>query len=288
MANVRKRRDENVSGDFFVDSSCIDCGTCRWVAPASFDEAAGMSRVWHQPRDAAERKDALKALIACPVAAIGATEKQEMAAAIDAYPDPIADGVYHCGYHSEKSYGAASYLIVREAGNVLIDSPRFAKPLVDRIEALGGVSLMFLTHRDDVAEHAAFAKHFGCTRIIHVDDRSAAREAERLIEGTNPTRLDDELLVIPVPGHTRGSMCLLYRDTFLFTGDHLRWDPRTGTLGGGRRVCWYDWAEQTESMARLVGYPFEWILPGHGQRYRAARAEMKEAMTEAVARMRRQ
>jgi glyoxylase-like metal-dependent hydrolase (beta-lactamase superfamily II)/ferredoxin len=288
MANVRKRRDQNVSGDFFVDSSCIDCGTCRWVAPASFDEAAGMSRVWHQPAGAAERKEALKALIACPVAAIGSTEKEEMTAALAAYPDPIAGGVYHCGYHSEKSYGAASYLIVRERGNVLIDSPRFAKPLVERIEALGGVSLMFLTHRDDVADHTQFAKHFGCERMIHADDRSAAREAEQLIEGYDPVPLDDELVVIPVPGHTRGSMCLLYRDRYLFTGDHLRWNPRTQTLGGGRSVCWYDWTAQTDSMARLVDYPFEWILPGHGQRYHADPAAMKTAMTEAVARMRRQ
>lgn len=30
-------------------------------------------------------------------------------------------GVYHCGYHSEKSYGASSYLIVRAEGNILID-----------------------------------------------------------------------------------------------------------------------------------------------------------------------
>jgi len=252
-----------------------------------------MSRVWHQPADAAERRDALKALIACPVAAIGSTEKEEMAPAIAAYPDPIASGVYHCGYHSEKSYGAASYLIVRPksgttGGNVLIDSPRFAKPLVERIEALGGVDLMFLTHRDDVADHALFAKHFGCRRMIHADDRNAAREAERVIEGYEAQRLDDELLVIPVPGHTRGSMCLLYRDNFLFTGDHLRWDPRTETLGGGRSVCWYDWTEQTESMARLIDYPFEWILPGHGQRYHVDAPAMKQAMHDAVARMRAQ
>jgi hypothetical protein len=30
-------------------------------------------------------------------------------------------GVHHCGYHSEKSYGAASFLIVRPEGNIIID-----------------------------------------------------------------------------------------------------------------------------------------------------------------------
>ncbi|XP_015064361.1 uncharacterized protein LOC107009532 [Solanum pennellii] len=27
------RRPQNVSGEFFVDHTCIDCDTCRWMAP---------------------------------------------------------------------------------------------------------------------------------------------------------------------------------------------------------------------------------------------------------------
>lgn len=29
MAEIAKRLATNVSGEFFVDSTCIDCGTCR-------------------------------------------------------------------------------------------------------------------------------------------------------------------------------------------------------------------------------------------------------------------
>jgi hypothetical protein len=36
MAKVEKRRLENVEGNFYVDSTCIDCDTCRWVAPNTF------------------------------------------------------------------------------------------------------------------------------------------------------------------------------------------------------------------------------------------------------------
>ncbi len=32
--------------------------------------------------------------------------------------------VYHCGYHSEKSFAACSYLITRPGGNVMVDTPR--------------------------------------------------------------------------------------------------------------------------------------------------------------------
>jgi len=44
----------------------------------------------------------------------------------------IAGEVFHCGFHSAASFGAASYLIVRPQSNVLVDSPRFAGPLVRR------------------------------------------------------------------------------------------------------------------------------------------------------------
>src|SRR4051812_25337449 len=111
MASLAKRLDTNASGDFYVDATCIDCETCRWVAPATFDRAGGLSRVFRQPADPDERKRAEMALLACPVAAIGAVEKHDLRAAQAAFPEELADGVYHCGYHAAESYGAASYLI---------------------------------------------------------------------------------------------------------------------------------------------------------------------------------
>ena len=36
MANAKKQVAENVPGDFFVDSTCIDCDACRQIAPAVF------------------------------------------------------------------------------------------------------------------------------------------------------------------------------------------------------------------------------------------------------------
>jgi hypothetical protein len=37
MANLNLRRPQNVNGDFYVDSSCIDCDTCRWMTPEVFN-----------------------------------------------------------------------------------------------------------------------------------------------------------------------------------------------------------------------------------------------------------
>ena len=214
-------------------------------------------------------------------------EKHDTADAVAAFPERIDGNVYHCGFHSEKSYGAASYLIQSPAGNVLIDSPRFARPLATRIAAMGGVSLMALTHRDDVADHASFAREFGCKRLIHAAD-DVIQDAEIKIEANQPIELNDDITIIPVPGHTRGSVCFLYRERYLFTGDHLRWDTQRNHLAANRSGCWYDWSEQTRSMERLLDYTFEWILPGHGVRIHLPGPRMKSELRACIERMKRQ
>lgn len=284
MAKLERRLEGNVDGEFYVDDSCIDCGACRWIAPVTFGERSDISIVIHQPTTEAEHRQAVKALIACPTASIGTTTKLAVTGEDVIFPDPVADNVHHCGYHARASYGAASWLIVRPEGNVLIDSPRFATKLVKRIEALGGIKTLFLTHRDDVADHQKFHDHFGCERILHEDDVSAAtRGVERRIAGRDPIRLDDEVVLIPVPGHTRGSTCLLYRDMFLFPGDHVSWLEKHNTIRASRQVCWYDWDELIDSMDRLARYRFEWILPGHGAPGHRPAAEMARAMHDWVA-----
>ncbi len=224
MASQHRRLPSNVPGDFFVDETCIDCDTCRWMAPETFDSAGEYSRVYRQPETPVEVERALQALIACPTGSIGTLKKHDFDTAREAFPLRVADDVYHCGWHAEASFGATSYLIARpdeRGGNVLVDSPRFNRTLVRRLEELGGVRTLFLTHRDDVADHERFAAHFACRRVAHADD--APRGTELKVEGLGPVALDPEIRLIPVPGHTRGSMCLLYRDEFLFSGDHVAW-----------------------------------------------------------------
>ena len=87
------------------------------------------------------------ALVACPTASIGTRDKTNSRAAATAYPELIDENVYFCGYASRNSYGASSYFIKRPEGNILIDSPRFALPLVRQIEQMGGISRMFFSPR---------------------------------------------------------------------------------------------------------------------------------------------
>jgi glyoxylase-like metal-dependent hydrolase (beta-lactamase superfamily II)/ferredoxin len=291
MAQIANRLEQNVAGEFYVDSSCIDCDACRQIAPEIFRDHGGQSSVGRQPSGPAERRRALMALVACPTASIGTVSRNSAREGVEAFPDPVVNNVYFCGFTSESSFGAWSYLIVRppeQGGNVLVDSPRFASPLVKRIERMGGVQLLFLSHRDDIADHEKFAAHFNCPRVMHEGDGAARMGIEHITSGEAEVRLDSELLSIPTPGHTRGHQVLLYRDTMLFTGDHLAWSPERATLTASREVCWHDWKEQTRSMERLLAYPFAWVLPGHGRIHGGSVEEMHEHLQRCVERMKRQ
>ena len=269
MARASDRIAENVAGDFYVDSSCIDCDLCRQLAPATFarTERRAQSYVHAQPTDDAGRQRALIALVTCPTASIGTTRKLDTRAAARALPEVVEGDVYFCGWAAESAYGAAAWLIRRPGGNVLVDSPRAASTLMTRLEELGGVRYMFLSHRDDVADHQAFHDRFGCERIVHRAEHVGG--AEIVIDGSAPHALAEDLVIVPVPGHTRGSAVLIYRDTYAFTGDHVWATDEQDGLEAGRSVCWYSWPEQKKSMARLADHRFRWVLPGHGRRWHA-------------------
>ena len=265
MASLARRYPDNASGDFYVDSTCIDCDACRRIAPTVFSAAQDHSFVASQPETEAERRRALMALVACPTGSIGTRSRQDARPGIEGFPEPVDANVSFCGFTSKDSFGAWSYFIERSEGNVLVDSPRAVRRLLADFERRGGVRTMFLTHRDDVAEHETFARRFGCERVLHENDVGGATQSvERKLSGTEPVPIDPELLAIPTPGHTRGHAVLLYRNKYLFTGDHLAWSTRRQGLVAFRDACWYSWPEQTRSMERLLDYSFEWVLPGHG------------------------
>lgn len=60
----------------------------------------------------------------------------EVKAVVASMPMPVegCPNVYHCGFSSKDSFGSTSYLIVREGGNVMVDSPRFDRRLLEQIQ----------------------------------------------------------------------------------------------------------------------------------------------------------
>lgn len=283
MAHLAQRRTENIAGNFYVDHTCIDCDTCRWMAPNIFQRQAEKSAVYYQPNNQQEKIIAMQALLSCPTSSIGTVEKPtDIKDVQQTFPLLVSDRIYHCGYHSVKSYGAASYLIIRPAGNILVDSPRYAPPLVKQIENMGGVRYLYLTHRDDVADHQQWHEHFQCDRLLHIDEiTEETQDVEIKLTGQDVINFADDLLIIPVPGHTLGHTVLLHHE-FLFTGDHLAWSAHLQNLAAFRQYCWYSWSEQITSMKKLTNYQFQWVLPGHGRRYYADEATMQTQLNQCI------
>jgi glyoxylase-like metal-dependent hydrolase (beta-lactamase superfamily II) len=255
------------------------------VAPSVFAEADDHAFVHHQPQTTADRRQALRALLCCPTGSIGSLGNDRPQAVMDDFPLAVEEPVFYCGFTSPKSYGGSSYFVCHPQGNWLIDSPKFLPRLVRRFEELGGIAHVFLTHSDDVADAGRYAERFGARRVIHRAELWSQPDAEVVLDGEGPVRLGDEFLAIPTPGHTEGHCVLLFRDRFLFTGDHLAWDRHERRLEAFQDYCWFSWQKQTESLARLAGYSFEWVLPGHGQRIHLPAAVMRRQMQELVARI---
>ena len=277
MADQHKRLASNVAGNFYVDSTCINCDACRQLAPGSFEEIGEHSAVTIQPHGGEQLHRAYQALLACPVGSIGTvlSDKAKLKAAMASFPLPLEDDVYYCGFNSDKSFGANSFFVQHPQGNWLIDSPRYLKHLVDAFDRMGGIRYIFLTHEDDVADAHKYSERFGAKRIIHRADAEEVPNAEWILDGTKPLRLAPDFLVVPVPGHTAGSQALLYKDQFLFTGDHLWWEPDTRQLGAPRQLVW-DHDQLMHSIAVLLDHRFEWVLAGHGDRVRLDAEEMQK------------
>uniref|UniRef100_A0A0E0GFA4 Metallo-beta-lactamase domain-containing protein n=1 Tax=Oryza nivara TaxID=4536 RepID=A0A0E0GFA4_ORYNI len=263
------RRPQNVPGDFFVDHRCIDCQTCRWMAPEVFKRVDGKAAVAAQPISDDHRTKALQALLSCPTSSIH-TEKpaKDILQVQNMFPLPIDNhllpGVYLCGYHSQDSYGATSYLLTHPDGNILVDSPRYTTKLAENIEKLGGARYMFLTHMDDVADHRKWAERLKCERIIHSGDvEDVTADVEWKLTGNGPWDIGADFELIHTPGHTEGSVCLFYKPVkALFTGDHVAKSEESDDLD-----LFLMYSKQSAGQhEKIVEVNFEWFLPGHGYR----------------------
>lgn len=283
MAESVKRNPDSAPGDWYIDTRCIDCAASRDVAPGLIVERNGLSVFARQPASEEEQAAAWRAALLCPTASIRREHSQAPPEGL--FPQELVTGVFRCGFNARASFGAHSYLVVRAEGNLLIDSPRFVPQLFKRFDELGGISDILLSHRDDVADAGRYAKRYSSRVWIHEDDADDVPYATHLIRGEVPLAIRENVAVIPLPGHTKGSVAYLLDETYLFTGDSLAWSPDRHRLIAYRDACWYSWEVQKESLRRLLDHQFEWVLPGHGGHVKLPRNEMRQKLTELLVRM---
>jgi glyoxylase-like metal-dependent hydrolase (beta-lactamase superfamily II) len=283
MARQDQAHQDNVDGQWFVDTRCIGCDAARHWAPDLIGmDTSGQSTLSRQPESPEEVAALWRAAEACPTKSIGNRESARPPA--DVFPVELTTGVYALGHNSPSSFGAHSYLATRAAGNLMIDSPRYTRALAETIDGIGGVKHVLLTHRDDVADADQWADRYGARVWIHHDDADAAPYATDITTGDQ--RVNDGVASIHIPGHTKGHVAYHVDDRFLFTGDALFWNHRSEELDVTPKQTWYSWDALADSMDSINGLNVEWIFPGHGKWHRTGNELYAAQMSELGAAMR--
>ncbi|TDJ06167.1 MAG: MBL fold metallo-hydrolase [Deltaproteobacteria bacterium] len=282
MANLKIKVKENISGKFFVDSTCINCDACRKFAPGTFSDQGDYSFVSKQPGSDQEELEAKQALLACPVNCIGIEGDKDLKAARDSFPKHIDGPVYINGFNNESTFGADSYFVTSSKGNWLIDSPRFVKDLVNKFEEMGGIKYIWISHKDDIGDSKKYAEHFGAKRIINQFDVTDKIKDAEIVLTEEETSIDDGI-IFHTPGHTKGSQVLVFEDKYLFTGDHFAFIKKLDMFASFRRACWYSWEKQITSVDKMKKFKdIEWILPGHGRMGQIKRGDFHHIVQKSV------
>jgi len=242
--------------------------------------------------------------------------------------EPVDIGVYYLGHHNDASFGAVPYLILGKSPegkdiSVMVDVPRFCPSAVRAVKSLkaSGPDYIFLTHVDDTADHNKWKEEFpSLKRIFHSGDLGrhnwigdlTLEDVEVLLREENekssddlvmwdidgnrltPNKLDhmgqEEFLILHTPGHSPGSISLLFRpktlppnlqSTNLFsnkgkqikypsgiicTGDTYAWTTRDGGYMSGFPRYGNNLHIQAETLQKLGSLNRMWdiVAPGHG------------------------
>lgn len=152
-----------------------------------------------------------------------------------------------------------SFVLPRSAGNVIVyNSPGISEAAAD-IRALGGATRLLINH--------AHEGMYGAPTLdlpVYVHERDRREVAGSLaVAGvfTGRETIDDDLEVVPTPGHTAGTTSYLWdsgEHRYLFTGDFL-WiengEWKAVVLDSGLRAAYLD------SLALVRDLDFDVLVP---------------------------
>ena len=196
--------------------------------------------------------------------------------------------------------------------SVMIDTPKFSPASVRTVQSLlddddvgnsPGPDYLFLTHVDDTAHHLKWREEFpSLKRIFHSDDLGrhnwlgdlTLENVEVLLEDDSvqawtldgepldlsleslqsswPDNVAGDFIILHTPGHSPGSISLLYRSpgsgiSTLFTGDTYAFSTRDGGHMSGFPRYGNNLRQQSETLNNVIGKISNlWnvIAPGHG------------------------
>jgi glyoxylase-like metal-dependent hydrolase (beta-lactamase superfamily II) len=166
-----------------------------------------------------------------------------------------------------------AYLLRRAQGNVLLYRSAALPRHEAAIERAGGVARHYLNHAHEAGPVNDWVRtRFGAPLFVHAADAGEVERVNR-VRATFRRRhaLDDDLEVIPIPGHTPGATAYLWHagaHRVLFTGDSVLLGRRgwRGAFLEGTS----DRASYVASVELLAGLDFDLIVPAISRRGRPA------------------
>lgn len=161
--------------------------------------------------------------------------------------------------------GGTAYLIVGEA-NILIDCPAWNEANQKFLRSLGGVQLLFLTHRGGIGKTQEIQETFGCDILVQ-EQEAYLLPGLRVTTFQHSFTLSSRFQAIWTSGHSPGSSCLYYSGEggILFSGRHLL----PNSLGEPvplRTAKTFHWPRQIKSVQslrdRFTPETVQYICPG--------------------------
>ena len=135
----------------------------------------------------------------------------------------IADNVIMFKLKTHFKIDFPYYLVTHNEGNFLIGCPeKLPKELSTKIDEIGGIDFIFISHRDDVGIACQFKEKLNAKIIIHQSEAKFVKDCKVDIPFKTDKLIIKDVEVIHTPGHTLGNSCLLFKDyKYLFTGDQI-------------------------------------------------------------------
>ncbi|HBY81407.1 MAG TPA: MBL fold metallo-hydrolase [Cyanobacteria bacterium UBA11148] len=150
--------------------------------------------------------------------------------------------------------------------NILIDCPAWNEANEQFLRQVGGVSLLFITHRGGIGRVREIQEAMGCKILIQ-------EQEAYLLPGLDVIPFQQEFSLSPnsqalwTPGHSPGSACFYYNFAggILFSGRHLLPNAQ-GEVVPLRTSKTFHWRRQIQSiqflMNRFTPETLSYICPG--------------------------
>lgn len=180
-------------------------------------------------------------------------------------PRPVLEGIFAFP-PNRNTLGGTAYLIVEKFGNILVDSPAWSEANQEFIQAKGGVSWLFLSHRNGIAQVKAIQEATQTQVLIQEQEAYLLPEVQ-LTTFEQEYSLTPNCTAMWTPGYSPGSSCLYCQTNggVLFTGRHIL-PNRQGQVTPLRMAKTFHWQRQLRSLAQLRDHftpdTLHYLLPG--------------------------